>query len=642
MGSVRIGITDVSGNAGAAVDYVYSDVTYTNSTGASFTGRLHECNAATNETTYTIKIPAGLSANKVIAWVVGAGGGGGASVFASNAPGGGGGGGIISAFDFGAAFSAGGNFTIVVGEYGQPALSINNNNNGGELPTNNNYGTDANLRAYGGYGGQSGAPFDILSGRCGNNSYICDSNGNTYLVAGGGGGGGGYAHNNGLRGNVVLATGNDVDTRTIGGNGGGGGGRSQQQENANFGQPGLAGIGGGWVGGGGGAEGGGSFYGNVSGNARVSLDQGGSGGGDGYTLTNLTFPAGNYARDSLLVDASGNFQALSGGGGGGNKTVNAVGSNAITYGWGGGGASGLNNTSTVLAGGNGANGLVLFWVADDLTPPPPPSAPPTGKLTATRSYNNITLTGNPTGTTGAPFTAAIFNLYSASDSFISSQTISTTDGNGNYIATFSLLSTSTLYKFGWKLVNETEAGSESSLIQVSTLSCFARGSKILCLNDNIEQYIPIENIRKGDLVKVLDGSFIKVHTIGNAIFKNPDNADIGPNRLFKLTRAKYPELTEDLILTGCHSTLVDRITASEEATCMRLMNTLYLTSGKVRLMAFIDEKSEPYIAPGDHEIWHLALENENLVCNYGIYANGLLVESASIEVMTQRNGLAPI
>jgi hypothetical protein len=60
-------------------------------------------------------------------------------------------------------------------------------------------------------------------------------------------------------------------------------------------------------------------------------------------------------------------------------------------------------------------------------------------------------------------------------------------------------------------------------------------------------------------------------------------------------------------------------------------------------MAFIDEKAEPYLSPGNHEIWHFALENKEVLCNYGVYANGgLLVETASIKTMTERGGLVLI
>ena len=162
------------------------------------------------------------------------------------------------------------------------------------------------------------------------------------------------------------------------------------------------------------------------------------------------------------------------------------------------------------------------------------------------------------------------------------------------------------------------------------------------LNDGKEEYVPIEKIPVGMPVKTLKGEYIKVHSIGCTTFKNPDNADRGPNRLFKLTPANYPELTEDLIMTGCHSRLVVKLTPEQKARHLKLMKSLYMTTDMFRLMAFIDENTEPYIDPGDHEVWHLALENDNPVCNYGIYANGLLVETASIKTMTERSGLVLI
>ena len=150
-------------------------------------------------------------------------------------------------------------------------------------------------------------------------------------------------------------------------------------------------------------------------------------------------------------------------------------------------------------------------------------------------------------------------------------------------------------------------------------------------------------MKVGTLVKTLKGTYMKVHTIGKTKFNNPDNADRGPNRLFKLSPKNYPELNEDLIITGCHSRLVDKLEPSQKARHLQLMKTLYMTTDKFRLMAFIDEKAEPYQNPGTHEIWHFALENEIDVCNYGVYANGgLLVETASIKNMRERSGLVLI
>ena len=175
-------------------------------------------------------------------------------------------------------------------------------------------------------------------------------------------------------------------------------------------------------------------------------------------------------------------------------------------------------------------------------------------------------------------------------------------------------------------------------------TCFLRGSKILCLNEGLkEEYMAIEDMRAGTPVKTLKGTYVRVYTIGKTIFNNPDNADRGPNRLFKLTPQRYPELTEDLIITGCHSILVDKLEPKQKTRHLQLMDSLYMTTGKFRLMAFIDEKAEPYMSSGHHEIWHFALENKEPTCNYGVYANGgLLVETASIKNMIERSGLVLI
>ena len=62
---------------------------------------------------------------------------------------------------------------------------------------------------------------------------------------------------------------------------------------------------------------------------------------------------------------------------------------------------------------------------------------------------------------------------------------------------------------------------------------------------------------------------------------------------------------------------------------MDKIKKIYITDNNYRLPAFLDERAKPYSNEGNFTIWHLALENENYSFNYGIYANGLLVESCS-------------
>jgi len=278
--------------------------------------------------------------------------------------------------------------------------------------------------------------------------------------------------------------------------------------------------------------------------------------------------------------------------------------------------------------------------------PDAPSAPANLPIIVTVTTNSVIVSGNPTDASGVPFTSATFALYSDTSGTLVGETVPdlSADASGNYEATFGVLTAGTQYWVSWFLTNEANSGPESSLVSFTTLApCFLRGSKILCLKDGKEEYMRIEDMRAGTPVKTLNGTYVKVHTIGKSNYNNPDNADRGPNRLFRLTPSNYPELTEDLIVTGCHSRLVDKLEPKQKARHLQLMKTLYMTTGKFRLMAFIDEKAEPYQNPGKHEIWHFALENEEVVCNYGVYANGgLLVETASIHNMIERSGLVLI
>jgi hypothetical protein len=53
----------------------------------------------------------------------------------------------------------------------------------------------------------------------------------------------------------------------------------------------------------------------------------------------------------------------------------------------------------------------------------------------------------------------------------------------------------------------------------------------------------------------------------------------------------------------------------------------------------LDPKANTYEIEGLHEIWHLALENDDYYMNYGIYANGLLVETTSKSFMERYSGM---
>ena len=68
----------------------------------------------------------------------------------------------------------------------------------------------------------------------------------------------------------------------------------------------------------------------------------------------------------------------------------------------------------------------------------------------------------------------------------------------------------------------------------------------------------------------------------------------------------------------------------------------YVTDGKYRLPACADERTSVYDTEGNYTIYHLALENDDYYMNYGIYANGLLVESCSKRYLKELSGMTLI
>ena len=140
-------------------------------------------------------------------------------------------------------------------------------------------------------------------------------------------------------------------------------------------------------------------------------------------------------------------------------------------------------------------------------------------------------------------------------------------------------------------------------------------------------------------VKTLNNSYVKVKVIGKMMFENPDHSNRCLKRLYRLPKRNYPELKEDLIITGNHSILVDTLSKEEEKMTIELAKRIYITTDKYRLMAHVDQRAEPYVNPGFHEVWHLALENDNYICNYGVYANGLPAETCSLRMITEYSGM---
>ena len=193
-----------------------------------------------------------------------------------------------------------------------------------------------------------------------------------------------------------------------------------------------------------------------------------------------------------------------------------------------------------------------------------------------------------------------------------------------------------VYNNGNTLIGD---GSVSYFLYPST-PCFLEGTTILCKSEGIEKYIPVEQLKKGTLVKTALNGFVPVVLIGKGSIENPGSDERTKNRLYKCSVSKYPQLKTDLYLTGCHSILEPDMTEKQKKETINHLGKLFVTDKKYRLMACVDERAEPWNSSGTYTIYHFALENENKKMNYGVYANGgLLVETCCIHFLNKMSNM---
>jgi hypothetical protein len=166
--------------------------------------------------------------------------------------------------------------------------------------------------------------------------------------------------------------------------------------------------------------------------------------------------------------------------------------------------------------------------------------------------------------------------------------------------------------------------------------CFKEGAKILTDNG----YILVQDLRNGNLVKTFSSGFKKIEHIGYSRMYHNVNKIRSKDKLYVCSISEYPELIEDLIITGCHSILVKSFKndAQKEKTIQVNGNT-YVTDNHYRLPACADYRTKIFEKEGIHTIWHFSLENSDYYMNYGVYANGLLVETTSNRMMVELSGM---
>ena len=165
-----------------------------------------------------------------------------------------------------------------------------------------------------------------------------------------------------------------------------------------------------------------------------------------------------------------------------------------------------------------------------------------------------------------------------------------------------------------------------------TYNCFLEGT---CIETDRGQ-VAVEKLRKNDLIKTYNHGYVPLKLLGVRVVKHMASKERIKDQLYVCPKSKFPDATDDLVITGCHSLLLFRDFKDdfERSEVERVNKRICVTDGIYRFPACIlTENTEVYPVKGTFNIYHFALEHDDIYINYGVYSNGLLTETASIRTM---------
>ena len=157
--------------------------------------------------------------------------------------------------------------------------------------------------------------------------------------------------------------------------------------------------------------------------------------------------------------------------------------------------------------------------------------------------------------------------------------------------------------------------------------CFNKGTKILCLTKNLEEeYVPVENLKSGDIVKTYLEGYRKIHLIGHGTFIN--NPERWQSCMYTLPKQK--DMIDNLTLTGFHSILVDKDEVNSDISMPKYDKFLVCAGQSARFVKAMDDNEYTY--------YHFCLESDGYPKRlFAVWANGMLAETTFADQFTKES-----
>jgi hypothetical protein len=164
---------------------------------------------------------------------------------------------------------------------------------------------------------------------------------------------------------------------------------------------------------------------------------------------------------------------------------------------------------------------------------------------------------------------------------------------------------------------------------------FNEKTKILYLNRSLQdEYIRIECLKKGDVVKTYRHGYRKIDAIGKNILIN--NPSIYSKCMYKMVKTPENGLLEDLIMLGNHSILVDELGECQDVNDQLWKGVTPIVDKKYLLLAAASPEFVIVQNTKPHVYYNLVLDYENDdEVRFGIWANGILTETPNKKIFSQ-------